>query len=224
MANTQLVKIMIVDDHPAIVEGLCGFLQTISKFKVIAIAKHAEAARHGMQNNEVDLVIMDICLPEIEGSSTRIIGIELTAELRNLYQDLPILIYSSTGNAELASRAKDAGARGYLLKGADLSVIKQAIEIIMGGWTYLDPALGPIPKPRWALGPPELTKREDEVMRLFAHWLTTKEVSRKLGISVSAVKSHRNNIISKLDINNAPGLYREAIRRYGNPDEREAQT
>jgi DNA-binding NarL/FixJ family response regulator len=209
MPNTQLVQIMIVEDHPAVIHGLCGFLDTVSKFKVVGMAKSIEEARCFMQNNIVDLVIMDI---RLEAGN----GIDLTEEFSNLYPDLAILIYSGQSDVELVRRARNAGARGYLLKGADIQVIHQAIEIIMAGGIYLDPDLPEKPKP--ILPGEKLTPSEEIVMRLFAQWMTNQEICLQLKIKLSTAKTHRNNIMWKLGINNTPELYREAIRRYGNPD------
>lgn len=200
---------MIIEDHPAVIHGLCVFLDTVSKFEVVGVAKNIEEARRFMQNNIVDLVIMDIRL----GAGN---GIDLTEELSTLYPDLAVLIYSGQSDVELVRRARNAGARGYLLKGADIQVINQAIEIIMAGGIYLDPDLPEKPKP--ILPGEKLTPSEEVVMRLFAQWMTNQEICQQLKIKLSTVKTHRNNIMWKLGINNTPELYREAIRRYGNPD------
>ena len=209
MPNTQLVQVMIVEDHPAVIHGLCGYLDTVSKFEVVGVAKNVEEARRLLQNNIVDLVIMDI---RLETGN----GIDLTEEFSNLYPDLAILIYSGQSDVELVRRARNAGARGYLLKGADIQVINQAIEIIMAGGIYIDPDLPE--KPKQILPGETLTPSEEIVMRLFAQWMTNQEVCQQLKIKLSTVKTHRNNIMWKLGISNTPELYREAIRRYGNPD------
>ena len=210
MLNTQLVKIMIVDDHPPIIHSLCDFLQTVPNFEAVASAKTAEEARVLMKNSDIDLVIMDVRLKS--GN-----GIDLTIEFNDCYPDLAILIYSGESNVELVRRAKDAGARGYLLKGADLHVIKQAIDIAMSGGFYMDPDLPERPKPR--LRGETLTPREEEVMRLFGQWMTTEGISEKLKLKLSTVKTHRNNIMWKLGLNNTPELYKAAVERYGNLDD-----
>lgn len=201
---------MIVDDHPAIIQALSDFLNMVPAFEVVAVAKTSKEARLLAQSSAIDLVIMDIRLPD--GN-----GINLTAEFGACYPDLAILAYSGETNVEIVRQARDAGARGYLLKGAELARIKQAIDIVMAGGIYLDRDLPEKPKP--SLQGEKLTRSEEAVMRLFAQWMTNKEISQQRGIKLSTVKTHRNNIMWKLGLNNTPQLYREAIRRYGNPDD-----
>ena len=215
MTRTSLIKILIVDDHPPILRGLCEFLKTVPTIQMVATAKNAEEARSYM-SPEIDLVIMDIRLgPGLN-------GIDLTAEFNAQFEDLAILIYSADSNVDLVRRARGAGARGYLLKGTEIEKIKTAIEIVMAGGSYLDPALPEIPKPK-----PHgetLTKREDEVMRLYAKWMTTEQISKELELKLSGAKAHRNNIMWKLGLYNTTELLREAIRRYGNPDDQEPRS
>lgn len=219
MANTESIsetkptRIIIIDDHPPIIQSLCAFLETVPAFKVVDTARNMEEARLIMQKNEADVVIMDIRLPRTGHVIVHDAGIDLAAEFNNLYPDLAILMYSGETNVELVRRAKDAGARGYLLKGADVPVIKQAIEIIMAGGLYIDPDLPEKPKP--SLRGETLTPKEVQVMRLLANWMTREQIGQELGIVPATVNCHCNNIMWKLDLNSTPELYKEAVRRYG---------
>lgn len=106
-----------------------------------------------------------------------------------------------------------------MLKGTELEKLMLAIEVILAGGFYLDRNLPPI-KPINSVPPdPKLTLSEEKVLRRFAQWMTTREVSENLGLRLPGVRAHRNNIMWKLGLYNTPQLYREAIRRYGNPDD-----
>lgn len=210
MPNAKLAHIMIVDDHPPIIQALYDCLETVPMFKVAAAARTAAEARSLIQNNKVDLVIMDIRLPD--GN-----GIDLTTEFAASHPDLAVLIYSSVSNVEILKQARNAGVRGYLLKGAELRKVTLAVEVVLDGGVYLDGDLPKRPVPERE--GEKLTPAEDRVLRRFARWMTTKEVSEDLGLKLAGARAHRNNIMWKLGLYNTPQLYREAIKRYGNPDD-----
>jgi DNA-binding NarL/FixJ family response regulator len=209
MPTTEVANIMIVDDHPAIIDSLSNCLETVPTFKVVGAATTGAETRELIQNNKIDLVIMDIRLPDVN-------GINLTLEFVAGDPSLATLIFSSESNVEILRQARNAGVRGYLLKGAELRKVTLAVEVILDGGTYFDrilPKIVPIPEGE------KLTPSEKKVMRRFAKWMTTKEVSEDLGLKLAGARAHRNNIMWKLGLYNTPQLYREAIRRYGNPDD-----
>lgn len=212
MTSLSRTRIMIVDDHPPIIQALSAFLKTEPEFDVVAVAKTADEARLLSGKEEINLVIMDIRLRP--GS-----GIDLTKELVSRFDDLAVLMYSGESNVELVRRAIDAGARGYLLKGADMETIKLGIRIVKAGGVYLDPELPERPKPRFR--GETLTPAEERVMRLYGQWKTNEQVADELRLSPATVRTHRNNIMYKLDLSNTTELLREAIRRHGNLDDYE---
>ncbi|SDA19607.1 two component transcriptional regulator, LuxR family [Nitrosospira sp. Nsp18] len=210
MADTKPVRVLIVDNHPAIVGALRDYLSMMQGFEVVAVAQTVEEARLTAKSSKPDLAIMDIYIEDGKEN-----GIDLTEEFSRCYSDLVILIYSASKKMEHLWEAMDAGAGGYLLKGTDLSVMEQAVGTVMAGRNFIDPNL-----PEGVEPPPymRLTESEKSVLRLFAQWMTNEEISQKLGIALATVKTHRHNIYWKLGINNVAQLYREAIKRYGNPD------
>ncbi|SFO06185.1 two component transcriptional regulator, LuxR family [Nitrosospira briensis] len=211
MPNRESVNIMIVDDHPLLVKGLSDALQVERDFNVVAAAGTLAEARDLAQCNALHLVIIDLFLPD--GN-----GINLAREFGTLYPDLPLLIYTSDNDPRHVIEARNAGVRGYLLKGTELEKLILAIEVVLAGGFYLDRNL-PKKKVIEPLPAPELTPTEDKVMRRFARWMTNKEISEELKIKLVTVRSHRNNIMWKLGLYNTPQLYREAIKRHGNPDD-----
>jgi DNA-binding NarL/FixJ family response regulator len=209
MSNKEPVHIMIVDDHPAIIQALTDLLKNVPPFQVVAAAQTLTEARDLAKSNVLHLVIIDLFL--LDGN-----GINLTMEFGMSYPDVPVLIYTSSNDPRHVTEARNAGARGYLLKGADLQKVILAIEVIWAGGIYLDRNL---PKSKRIEPAPELTPTEDKVMRRYARWMTDKEISKDLNIKLVTVRCHRNNITWKLGLYNLPQIYREAIKRYGNPDD-----
>lgn len=209
MPNRESVNIMIVDDHPVLIKGLSEALQAEPAFNVVAAAGTLAEARNLAQCNALHLVILDLSLPD--GN-----GINLALEFGTRYPDLPLLIYTSDDNPTHVTEARNAGVRGYLLKGTELEKLILAIEVVLAGGFYLDRNLRRVIEP---LPTPKLTLSEEKVMRRFARWMTTREVSEDLGLKLTGVRAHRNNIMWKLGLYNTPQLYREAIKRYGNPDD-----
>lgn len=204
------INIMIVDDHPAIIQALTSVLKNIPAFKVIVAAKTLAEAHNLAQSITLHLVIIDLFLPD--GN-----GINLAMELGTSHPDVAVLIYTANDDPRVVTEARNAGARGYLLKGAELERLILAIEVVLAGGIYLDRDL---PKrKRVELPAPALTLTEDKVMRRYARWMTDKEISVDLNIKLVTVKCHRTNIMWKLGLYNTPQIYREAIKRYGNPDD-----
>ncbi|WP_074748547.1 response regulator [Nitrosospira multiformis] len=200
---------MIVDDHPVLVKGLLDALQAEPAFNVVAAAGTLAEARNLAQCHALHLVIIDLFLPD--GN-----GINLAMDFGTSYPDLPVLIYTSNNDPRAVTEARNAGARGYLLKGTKLEKLIWVVEVVLAGGFYRDPNLPKVEDPEPA---PKLTPSEEKVMRRFARWMTTKEVSEDLGLKLAGVRAHRNNIMWKLGLYNTPQLYREAIKRYGNPDD-----
>jgi DNA-binding NarL/FixJ family response regulator len=202
---------MIVEDHPLLVKGLSNALQAEPTFNVVAAAGTLAEARDLVRRNDLHLVIIDLSL--IDGN-----GINLAREFGTLYPDLPLLIYTNDEDPRHVTEARNAGVRGYLLKRTEFEKLILAIEVVLAGGFYLDRNL-PKKKVIEPLPAPELTATEDKVMRRFARWMTNKEISEELKIKLVTVRSHRTNIMWKLGLYNTPQLYREAIRRHGNPDD-----
>ena len=192
-----------------LVQGLSDGLSTVPNFNVVAAANTLAEARDLAKSNALHLVIIDLFLPD--GN-----GINLAMEFGTSYPDVPVLIYTSDNDPRHVTAARNAGARGYLLKGADLQRVILAIEVVWAGGIYLDRNL---PKSKRIEPAPELTPTEEKVMRRYARWMIDKEISKDLNIKLVTVRCHRNNIMWKLGLYNLPQIYREAIKRYGNPDD-----
>jgi DNA-binding NarL/FixJ family response regulator len=179
--------------------GIREFLETIPIVQVVATARNADEARIFREKQQIDLVIMDIRI------NSDLNGISLTSEFIKESPDLAILIYSMDCNVELVRQAVNAGARGYVPKGAGLENFKKAIEIIVAGGSHL---------PRLKTNPNPLTLREEEILKLIATRKKDNEICEMLEIVPSTMKSHRSHIMEKLYLENAVEVYQYAIEHY----------
>jgi DNA-binding NarL/FixJ family response regulator len=200
--TTELIKILLVDDHPLVRDGLRARLEAVPHLRVVAEADSgAEAlARAG----EADLVLMDI---NMRGGS----GIEATAQLTARYSGIAVLILSMHDKLEYVTQAMQAGARGYVLKDAPGKDIVLAIETVMTGGIYYSAAVArQLARP----GPQDnqLTSREQEVLRHIAGGQSNKQIARELDLSVRTVETHRLNIKRKLGIEGQAELIRFAVQ------------
>jgi two-component system, NarL family, nitrate/nitrite response regulator NarL len=191
-------KIMIIDDHDWIINGLISSLEMNEEYKVIATAQYADEARQRM-SREVNLVIMDIRLPPSCGKEAQRCGIDLAAEFHEKYPDSAILILSGETKVGLVHRAWAAGVCGYVLK-IHTSHLEDAINAVRRNGRYSDPDLPKIIStlPKLDL----LTKREKEVLRALPRLSLNagKRVGSELNIKPVTVNTHCKNMRNKLNV------------------------
>jgi esterase/lipase superfamily enzyme/DNA-binding NarL/FixJ family response regulator len=222
MTKTLPIRIIILESHPALNAALIAFFTTELKWQIVGTAKNIKDAKLIFTKNElaldnntlkldVDLVLLDMQLPDGEGHKNYDKVLIFIEELANRYPNLPILIYGYETDVELARRTRSAGARGYLTKGGSTVLLKQALNVVLAGGIFLDPAL---PTARMPSGE-TLTSIEKELMQLIAVGKTNEQISKELKISLSTIKHYLYNIHFKLDLYNKSELRQEAIRRYG---------
>jgi DNA-binding NarL/FixJ family response regulator len=200
---TNTIKILLVDDHPLVRDGLRARLEAMPQFEVVAEAGGAAEALEQAARHPVDLVLMDI---NMRGTN----GIEATAQFKQAFPRIAVLILSMHDKVEYVSQAIQAGARGYVLKDAPGKDIVVAIETVMSGGIYYSAALAPA-------GPAanqdnQLTSREHEVLRHIANGESNKQIARALDLSVRTVETHRLNIKRKLGIEGQAELIRFAVQ------------
>lgn len=201
--SLSAAKIMIVDDHPMIREGLRARLESIPGQQVVAEAGNAAEALELAARQSIDLVLMDI---NLQGVS----GIALTARFQEEFPDIAVLILSMHNKAEYVMQSIRAGARGYVLKDAPGSDIIRAIEAVLNGGIYYSAALMPIiaqPRIRGEC----LTAREFEVLEQIAKGASNKNIAEALDLSVRTVETHCLNIKRKLNIEGRAELIKFAL-------------
>jgi DNA-binding NarL/FixJ family response regulator len=208
MINENEIKLLIVDDHPMVLEGMRVMLQQISFAKLTATAYNAfEAIEALRQWPEIEVAIVDINLPDIS-------GIDLTEKIRREFPQVKVLAMSTFNERSYISQMIQNGASGYLVKSASKEEIEEAILCAHEGKMYLSAALQPSGNmgydPTQKL--PLLTSREKEVLLLIAEGMTNPQIAQQLFISLHTVDSHRKNLLTKFEVNNTAGLIKLAAK------------
>src|SRR3954467_14181803 len=212
-----MTKLVIVDDHEALREGLVALLQH-GGIEVVGAAGNG-AAGGGLRDPaqpdgaafvdpaERDVAIVDIQLPD--GS-----GIDLTRELLARRPDLGVILYTGDSDAELLYDGLDSGARGYALKAGSMDELLAAIERVKEGGSYVDPRLDRILlSPRATAHVPQLSPREREIMHLMAEGRTAEAIADEISVSVETVRTHVRNVIRKLQARNRVHAIAIALER-----------
>jgi len=203
------VRIMLVDDHPLVRDGLRARLEAVPHLRVVAEAGSGLAALAMLGAAQVDLVLMDITMRD--GS-----GIEATAQLSRSHPGVAVLILSMHDKLEYVTQAMQAGARGYVLKDAPGKDIVLAIDTVMAGGIYYSAAVArELARP--SSPDNQLTSREQEVLRHIANGEPNKRIARELDLSVRTVETHRLNIKRKLGIEGQAELIKFAVEHAGSP-------
>lgn len=206
-----MIRILIVDDHPMVREGLELIIQHQEDMTVISHCANGEEAVTWCAKDTPDLVLMDINLPKLN-------GIEACRIIRMTYPTVKVLALSMLQEASLIKLMIKHGAGGYVLKNAGKKEILQAIRTVHAGGSYFSPEMlalitgnpGAKATDEQRLYP-SLSRREKEILSLIVHELTTNEIAAKLFLSPDTVETHRRNMLSKLDVKNTAGLVRIAL-------------
>jgi DNA-binding NarL/FixJ family response regulator len=202
--SETITKIMLVDDHPLVRDGLRARLEAVPGFAIVAEAGSADEALQRAGEQAIDLVLMDI---NLRGSSN---GIDLTAQFHVNFPEIAVLILSMHDKTEYLMQSVQAGARGYVLKDAPGKDIVHAIETVISGGMYYSAALAQ--KLARPMTPGQLlTARERQVLQHIANGESNKQIARELDLSVRTVETHRLNIKRKLDIEGQAELIKFAV-------------
>ena len=196
------IRLMLVDDHPLVRDGLRARLASVPGLAVVAEADSADAALDIAPRTAPDLVLMDIGL---RGAN----GIEATRRLRALMPALHVVVLSMHDHGEYVREALQAGAAGYVLKDSPAEDIVAAIHTVMAGGQYL--SAGIVAAPSRERGGESLTPREREVLALIAEGLSSRDIGERLAMGVRTVETHRTNLRRKLDLPSAAALVRYAV-------------
>lgn len=209
MTTTQPIRVFIVDDHPVVVAGLTALLRQLGGIRVAGSAANAFQTIPFLKENPVDLVLLDINLPDVN-------GIELCRRIKREFPGMKVLALSTFSDRSYISRMIGSGASGYLIKSASREEISTALHTAMAGRLYLSLEMERVLQPAApaeAGTVPRLTRREQEVLELIAGGLTNHQIAEKLFISPLTVDSHRKNLLTKLGVKNTAALVRLAVLR-----------
>jgi DNA-binding NarL/FixJ family response regulator len=194
MTRVRAVRVLIVDDHPVVRAGLAAILENADDLHVGGEVGSAEAALEVMAEVQPHVCLVDVRLPGMS-------GIELSAEIARRYPDVRSIALSAQGDAITVDSAFEAGARGFVLKTSEPSVIVHAIRAVASGEVVLDPALEARAGSfggRLSKGPFGLTPQEMRVLEHLPRGLTNKRIGESLGITEDTVKTHIKRILFKM--------------------------
>ena len=201
-----MTRLVIVDDHEALREGLVALL-TGQGLEVVGAAGNVAAGLDLVEQVSPDVALLDIRLPD--GN-----GIDLTRELLARRPALGVILYTGDSDADLLYSGLDSGARGYALKAGSMAELVGAIKRIAAGGSYVDPRLDRILlSPRATAQVPQLSPREREIMHLMAEGGTADAIGLELGVSVETVRTHVRNVIRKLQARNRVHAIALALER-----------
>lgn len=205
-----MIRVAITDDHPLVVQGLKDMLSGEQDLLIVASFADAASTRKGLPAARADLLLLDINLPDMDGT-------ELCTLLHADLPELGIIALTSYEEVSMVKAMLRHGAHGYLLKTVSREELVEAIRTVHGGEQYiqagmreriLNDALG---NKVTSGGPPRLTRREKEVLALILDELTTPAIAEKLHISPKTVESHRAVLFQKFGVRNVAGLVKQAI-------------
>lgn len=199
MSDGEL-RLLVVDDHPVFRMGMVALLGSLPGIRVVAEADSADAAVAAVDEHDPDVVIMDLHL----GDSS---GVDATREIAGRHPGIGILVVTMLDDDDSVFASIRAGARGYLLKGADPTEVERAVRAVANGEILLGPSVAARAVTYLAgtrIGGhtpfPELTDREREVLDQVARGLDNLSVARRLNLSPKTVRNHLSNILTKLQV------------------------
>lgn len=201
---TQPTRVLIVDDHPMVAEGIRAILETYDDLCVIGTLTNGEEAVAAAPALAPDVILLDLNMPRMGGLTATELLLERLPETR-------ILILSMHDSAEYIATALRHGAMGYVLKDVPIEEVKLAIDRVMAGERYLCTGATASLNPGTADGREPLTGREQTILLELAQGRSNKDVAAALDISVRTVETHRKNIKRKLGIASTAGLTRYAL-------------
>jgi DNA-binding NarL/FixJ family response regulator len=206
-------RVLIVDDHPMMRQGLAQLIDNEPDLKVVAEADTGGQGLDIVVNEKLDLALIDISLPDKN-------GLELIKDMRSVNPEMPILIVSMHDEALYAERVLRAGARGYIMKQEGGMKLLQAIRQVLTGQIYVSAKMSARiletfsgHRTEQSASPvTRLSDREFEVFQLIGQGKGTKEIAHHLNLSVKTVEVHRAKIKEKLSLHTATDLVRYAVR------------
>ena len=208
--NMDRIRLVIADDHGILRAGIRALLAPATDIEVAGEAGDGAQAVELCEKLDADVVLLDVAMPGLG-------GLEAALQLKKRHPRTRILVLTQYGDREYVRRFLEAGAAGYVLKKA-ASGLADAIRAVHRGGMVLDPEIA-----RDALDKPSkrapadsydsLTDREKQVLKLVAEGLSNKEIAEQLGISVKTAMSHREHVMSKLDLHNRTEMVRFALQK-----------
>ena len=204
MKSSQSIRVMVVDDHQVVRQGLVALINTEPGLMTVAEASDGQQAVEMFRQHQPDITLMDLRLPVMG-------GVDATRIIRQEFPTARIIVLTTYDGDEDIYRALKAGAQGYLLKGVSFDDLLDAIRTVYAGARRIPAAVAERLAERMA--GQELTGRELQVLELIVKGRSNKEISTELSISEATVKSHINSLLSKLGVNDRTQAATSALQR-----------
>jgi DNA-binding NarL/FixJ family response regulator len=195
-----MIRVLVADDHPVVRQGLVALLESLEGFEVVAVASNGSEAVREAVIHRPDVALLDLQMPELDGFGA-------IRELARVAPDVAVCVLTMHDDDDSLFTAMQAGARGYLLKGAEQEDIARAVRAVARGEALFAPevaarVLGKLNQARPATASPfpQLTPREFDVLDLVATGLPTAGIAQRLGLSVKTVGNNVSSILGKLGL------------------------
>ncbi|MFL6353196.1 MAG: response regulator [Bryobacteraceae bacterium] len=201
---TDQIRVMVVEDHHIVRQGLVALLNTLPDMAVVAQASDGKDALDLFRQHQPDVTLMDLRLPNMS-------GVEAVTEIRKQFPSARIIVLTTFDGDEDIYRALQAGARGYLLKGMFGEELMDAIRAVHAGKSRIPQVIAERLAVRMGASP--LTTRELDVLKLIVSGKSNKEIGAELAISEATVKTHINSILSKLSVTDRTQAATTALQR-----------
>lgn len=208
-------KVLLVDDHKIMRNGIRSFFGTYPNFKVIAEADNGHQALRALESDPVDLIFMDINMKSMD-------GITATREISKIYPTIKIIAFTMINEERYIKDMMNAGALGYVLKSCDSYELNKAVESVMSSEMYYCTEVAEtimassVRKKNHSSNlsfEVPLTRREKEILTLIIEQYSNREIADKLSISIRTVESHKRNLLEKTGSKNMAGLALYAMRK-----------
>ena len=197
------IKLLIVDDHRILVDGLKKLFDNSENIVVVGVAYSGKECRNALSKELPDVILLDINLPDVS-------GIELCKEIKIHYPEIKIVALSSFNEYAIVRRMLENGASGYVVKNAMPEEIILSVETVANNEKFLCEEIDMLMRKR-SHNPVWLTPREKELLKLIVDGFTNPEIAEKMFLGVETVNSYRKNLLLKLGAKNTAVLVRMAI-------------
>jgi two-component system nitrate/nitrite response regulator NarL len=204
MTNEKKIRVLLVDDHPLVLDGIRSRLEDDAEILIVGEAGNGEEALDMAERYNPDIVLMDINMPIMN-------GIEAAEKFVIQHPDVKLLMLTMHDSREYITKVLKAGAKGYILKDVSSNEMLIAIKSVYQGKTYYSSGVTDILVNESTQKEVPLTDREKTILQLLAEGSSNKHVARELDISVRTVETHRRNIKRKLEVKTSAGLVKYAI-------------
>lgn len=217
MSENQKINLLIVEDHALTLFGLKTVLNSKDFIKEIYEAQNASKALSIIKKSHIDIAIVDLGLPDIN-------GIELTKKIKEVSPSSKIIILTSHNNREEVIECFRNGAKAYCSKEIDTNILSEVIEHVKYGAVWIDPSVASIVENclvgentlnETSLDKYNFTAREKEILKLLVNGFDNAEMSKKLSVSLHTIKAHMCSILQKLDVKDRTQAVIKAIKMFG---------